>query len=384
MNILLLSHVPKNPDGGASRVYHILEEALTARGHTVVLRHYEDFCPPRGILTELFMRRFALPQLVSRRVKENEIIKIDIIMSSNGMAAPLYRRFRNLPFRPVFVNHVHGLSVYDHLANFTEASLGHWGMSLWSRLFTGPLQIRWDAAGIATGDMTIVQNQRDLSYVRARLPYGLSARMIPPSVHAALLEASAEITPLQTRRKGMLIWFATWEARKGAHYIAQAFRIIRAAYPEANLVVGGTLTPAESIIAAFASEDRSAIQVLGHIPLEQQVNLFNNGSIFLFPSISEGFGLALLEALSFGLAAVTTSTGFGGDFLRDGQNARIVPASAEHLAQAVIELLDDDPKRISIAERGREIARSFTTDRMADAYESAFLDMLLVHQKNSK
>ena len=66
----------------------------------------------------------------------------------------------------------------------------------------------------------------------------------------------------------------------------------------------------------------------------------------------------------------------GGDFLRDGESARVVHPSSAHLSRAIIELIDDTARRADIAERGRAIARSFTVARSAEGYERLFLESI--------
>ncbi|MEO6339802.1 MAG: glycosyltransferase family 4 protein, partial [Caulobacteraceae bacterium] len=130
---------------------------------------------------------------------------------------------------------------------------------------------------------------------------------------------------------------------------------------------------AAELLPAFAAEDRDAVTILPRITIEEQSALFNRASIILFPSLSEGFGLALAEGMCFGLAAVCGATGFGADFLSDGVDARVVFPSTHHIAAAVLQLAQSPATRAAMAEKGREVARGFTLDRMADAYEKAFL-----------
>ena len=65
MKILLLSHVANNPHGGASRIYHMLSEALKDRGHEVELYHAEDAGISGGGLANLLKVRLILPRLIS-------------------------------------------------------------------------------------------------------------------------------------------------------------------------------------------------------------------------------------------------------------------------------------------------------------------------------
>jgi glycosyltransferase involved in cell wall biosynthesis len=375
MRILLLSHVANDRDGGASRIYHLLTDALRSRGHQVELQHLEDVAglPEHPQLRKL-AQRVVMPQLLSRHAGSLQPTTYDVVMASSGMAHPLFRRLSADPARPLLVNHVHGLAVYDHVARLVEDALGHGRASAVNRAITGPFQKRWDDAGIRTADVTVVQNLRDLGAVRVQEVAGPArACMIPAAVHPTLLEASGRCAPVESRPAGNLVWFATWEARKGAPYLPAALHAVRRRHPDVQLTIGGTGLPPEVILDEFAHEDRSAVRVLPRISMQEQIRLLDAGSIFVFPSLSEGFGLALVEAMAFGLGAVTTTTGFGGDFVQDGVNGRVIAPTSEHLARALLELIEHPERRIRIGRAGRELARSFTAERMVDAYEQLFL-----------
>jgi glycosyltransferase involved in cell wall biosynthesis len=373
MRILMLSHVANDRDGGASRIYHLLTDAFRSRGHQVELQHLEDVGLPEQPHLRRSAQRVLMPQLLSRHAVSLQPSTYDVVMASSGMAHPLFRRLGANASRPLLVNHVHGLTVYDHIARLVEDALGHGRPSLVNRTVTGPFQKRWDDAGIQTADVTVVQNLRDLGAVRAQLADPARARMIPAAVHPALLEASGRCSPAASRPAGNIVWFATWEARKGAAYLPAALHAVRRRHPDVRLTIGGTGLPPEVILDEFARDDRSAVRVLPRISMQEQIQLLDASSIFVFPSLSEGFGLALVEAMAFGLAAVTTTTAFGGDFVQDGVNGRVIAPTSEHLARALLDLIENPERRIRIGRAGRELARSFTAARMVDAYEQLFL-----------
>lgn len=374
LRLLFLSHSPKDPDGGASRIYHMLEDGLAERGHFVTTRHLEDFQPPNGRVPRILVQRMAMPHFMAWRARRMAPASYDVIMSSSGIGYRLFRALSRHADRPAFITHIHGLTVYDHAANLTEAELGHWPVSWPYRLVTGPFQVRWDAEGIAAADRTIVQNLRDYGHLTSRPECQSPVSFIPAAVHPSLLEASACIAPVDDRAPAAILWFASWEARKGSYYVPGAFRRVRDACPEATLTIGGAGAKKAEILAAFDERDRSSVRVLPRISVEEQIRIFNEASIFLFPSLSEGFGLALLEAMCFGLASVTTNTGFGGDFLDHDATAKVVYPSTEHIARAIIDLIERDTHRRELAHKGRLLARTFTPDRMFNAYERTFLE----------
>lgn len=368
MKVLLLSHVPDDQDGGASRIYHLLADGLRERGHRVTLKHQGDIGLPSDPRLGLLARRTVLPRLLSRAAAAWDPAGHDVVMASSGTAYPLFRRLRSMPGRPLLVNHVHGLTVHDHVAALVEAQLGHHRSGVANRLVTGPSQVRWDLAGARAADVTVVQNMRDLGTLREL--GDLDVTLVPAAVHPDLLRAAEQAPAPAEHEPDHVLWFATWEARKGAFYVPAAFRALRRRRPGARLTVGGTGRPPGEVLAAFAPQDRAAVTVLGRISREEHAALLGRASVFLFPSLSEGFGLALPEAMAFGCAAVTTGTAFGGDHLQDGVDARVVPATSEHIARALLDLLGDDARRTRVATAGQALARTFTVERMLDGYET--------------
>jgi glycosyltransferase involved in cell wall biosynthesis len=292
-------------------------------------------------------------------------------MASNGMLYPLFRRLKDQPGHPLLVSHVFGLSLFDHQAMLNETMRGHMSLPWMFRNVTGDLPVKWDFYGSQHADLTIVLNDRDRDLLTEK---GFSPLVsIPLAVHPKILAASVSAPPPEQREPHRLLWFGSWVERKGCHYLPSAFKQIVERYPDARLSIGGTGLSAEAVMSHFDYELRSRLTVLPYMPIADQIEEYGRHAIFLFPSLSEGFGFALLEAMSMGLAVVTTDTGFAGDWLSDHQDAMIVPAaSALHLARGTMKLIEDNELRHHVARKGQETSRLFTLDRMIDAYETVF------------
>jgi glycosyltransferase involved in cell wall biosynthesis len=369
MRILFVSHAASNPNAGASRVYHLLTNGLRERGHTVNCLHLNDFAMPRGL--EFPAKRLLLPQFASKTARKALAKPVDVLMASNGMLYPLFRELATKPNRPLLVNHLHGLSLFDHQATMNETLRGHMSISLIYRTATGPLPIFWDNQGERFADLTIVQNGRDADAVEKS--NGKPVIKIPLSVHARIASAGQRAPSIAARDPFSLLWFASWIERKGRYYLPRALQKIAARFPQVHLTLGGTEISPAAVKAAFHPSLHDQITVLPHISVEEHIAQLERNSIFLFPSLSEGFGFALLEAMAMGMACVTTQTGLGGDWLRDRESAMLIPAaSSTYLADAVIALLEDQALRSKIAENARVLSAQFTIERMLDQYESAF------------
>lgn len=373
MNILLLSHSRNDPDAGASRVYHLLGQGLAARGHRVETLHYEDLRLPQLHLLAQAIEKLAMPQWIGWGLRPRNFDGVDVVMAPSGMGYTLFRRLNACPDRPLLVNHQHGLSLFDHQARITEALAGHVAFPLHKRVAEW-LPVAWDFRGLRWADLTVLQNLRDLDHLRRHGPPAGNLTVIPPALHPAILKASATATPPEVRDRRSLVWFGSWVARKGAAALPVAFDRVLDAVPDAVLTIGGSGLSEREVLSRFSPRARLLVRVLPRLSLSDQIAELQRHAVFLFPSLSEGFGLALIEAMALGLAAVTTLTGFGADFVRQRETGLIVPqGSALHLADGIVEAIYDDATRVAIARRGQELACGFTLERMAAGYEAAFI-----------
>lgn len=101
--------------------------------------------------------------------------------------------------------------------------------------------------------------------------------------------------------------------------------------------------------------------------------------VFVFPSVKEGLGIGLLEALAAGRACVASRVGGIEDIIKDGFNGILTEVGdVNGIAGAVLGLLDDAEHRGRMGERGRGLIREkFTLDTMADKVIGLYEDISL-------
>ena len=91
--------------------------------------------------------------------------------------------------------------------------------------------------------------------------------------------------------------------------------------------------------------------------------------IFLLPSLYEGFGIAVVEAMAARLPLIATSVGGVPEIISDGEEGLLVPSSDSEALSENIKLLVDSPeKRFSMGNAGKERAGDFTTEKMINKY----------------
>jgi glycosyltransferase involved in cell wall biosynthesis len=116
---------------------------------------------------------------------------------------------------------------------------------------------------------------------------------------------------------------------------------------------------------------RKRIRILGHVPREDLRRLFAGARMLAFPSLHEGFGLPVLEAMRMGCPVLTSHAGGLAEVAGDA--AVIVdPLDPASIRAGITRLLADDALRASLREAGRTQAQKFSAEayreRLAEAY----------------
>jgi len=111
---------------------------------------------------------------------------------------------------------------------------------------------------------------------------------------------------------------------------------------------------------------------VGYVPDEELPRYYALADLFVFPTLLEGFGLPLAEALACGTPVVTTGAGSGPEVV--GPGGRIVPArDPAALAKAINALLADPDLRLRLGRAGREwVLSRFGQQRMIEGNLSVY------------
>src|SRR3989338_5009305 len=99
--------------------------------------------------------------------------------------------------------------------------------------------------------------------------------------------------------------------------------------------------------------------------------------IFVLPSLNEGMGRVLVEAMLLKKPIIASNVGGIPDLIRNGENGILIPpASPDKLAEAIIDLIKSKDKRNRMGERGRFIAESYSDKAMVEEIENLYEEVL--------
>lgn len=109
---------------------------------------------------------------------------------------------------------------------------------------------------------------------------------------------------------------------------------------------------------------RERVVVTGFVPDEDLAPIYAHASMFVYPSLLEGFGLPPLEAMQCGVPVITSNTSSLPEVVGDA-GITVAPTDADALCQAMATLFRDAERRQDLARRGRERAATFSWARCA-------------------
>jgi len=118
-----------------------------------------------------------------------------------------------------------------------------------------------------------------------------------------------------------VIYCGVLSTQKGVGYLIQSFAELN--LPNAELWLVGSLT--NEIAPILKKFERGSIKHLGPFREFDLPAIYSQGSVFCLPSIQDGFGMVILQAMACGLPAICTSNTGGPDVVVDGQSGFIVP-----------------------------------------------------------
>lgn len=372
LRIAMLTH-STNPRGGVVHAMQ-LSEALTAFGHAVTL-HAPD-AKGLGFFRRPLCRTNCLPvapalanmtAMVEQRIadyvrhfEQAENRDFDVFHAHDGISGNALATLKERGLISTVVRTVH------HIDQFEDPRL----LALQDR------SIKRAETLLTVSNLwqAILRDQHGL--VSTVVGNGVDTKRFAPTWNG---EQTALRDRIGLHAGPVFLSIGGIEARKNTLGILDAFRQLRAVKPDAQLVIAGgvSLLDHRDYQEEFQShlralrDDAAAVHIIGAVSDEDMPNLYRLADALVFPSLKEGFGLVVLEAMASGVPAIVPSIAPFTEYL-GGEDVlwcdpRHFASIAEAMALALMPQIRD-----RVIPRGLEVAGRFSWPRVAEAHLSTY------------
>jgi glycosyltransferase involved in cell wall biosynthesis len=239
------------------------------------------------------------------------------------------------------------ITLVHHIENYASDAPPSWRNWLWKwreRLALGRSDALVTVSEYTKGEIVSLGIREDKIMI---LPPGLDRERMGGSAgeHGTDLLCVAHIVP-----------------RKGILHLMEAFALLNSEKSRLHLAGSLDLDPAyvtriRTLVEERCMTDRVIFH--GRVGQTELSRLFSEAGIFVFPSLQEGFGITLLEAMHYGLPIVASNLSAIPELVHEGVNGLLVPpGEAKPLADAIQGLLDDPELRRTLGRRGRQLVEN--------------------------
>jgi len=350
--------------GGTAVAALELARALEQRSELelvgVAARHRNP--PPEQWRPPIPVRQLTLPRValyeswhyLRRPRVEAATGPVDVIHAT-GIAMPP-------PTSPIVLT-VHDLAYLDYPELFTRQGLRFFRRAL-------DLALR-DASLVLCSSLATLERCRAAGFEPERLrhvPLGVSATRSRP-------EDVARVRQEYALPERVILWTGTVEPRKNLAGLVRAFSLLDS---DAELVLVGPPGWKEDVarhLDELPTEKRDRVRSLGWVPRGDLEALYAAATVMCFPSLLEGFGFPVVEAMAQGTPVVTSRGTSTEELASGGAGLLVDPRRPPEIAEALQRVLDDPELAMQLADAGSRRAADYTWARTAElvarAYEEA-------------
>ncbi len=356
--LLVTNEYPPEKTAGTAMSTHFLAEELAARGYQVaVVVNTRHTAPPRESNDGLHIFRLRPRQLPWTRMGQRAAFLMqtarrfrpEIIQGQSlscGFLALLAGRVLGIPT----VTYVQGYDLYESTM-WARQTYIRWALSFADRVVTVTDDLRTKAVTLSAGSPEVI-------------PHGLRQR----EAHALDQDAARSLLGLPA---GTIILFVGRLIHaKGVIHLIRIMPKVLAARRDVRLVILGE-GPERAALTALVNDLNlsSIVSFVGERPHEDAIAFMRASDLFVLPSLTEPFGMVLVEAMSCGLPIVASNVMGIPSIVEEGTNGFLVPPGNEGaLAAQVLRLLADPVERGAMGLRNIHKASDYALPKIADRF----------------
>jgi glycosyltransferase involved in cell wall biosynthesis len=195
--------------------------------------------------------------------------------------------------------------------------------------------------------------------------------VVPEGVSPQFFEAKnpdclASLTGLPEPGTPFIVATGKISPRKNVGRIIKALSKLNGMIPHHLILVGGSGWDMEEVLKEMnKSTVAGRVHLIGYVSDEQLHALYSSASAYVHPSLFEGFGLTVLEAMAAGCPVVTSNVSSLPEVAGDAA-LLVDPYDVDTIAEAIKSLCSDFSLAADLVKRGRTRARAFTWERCAE------------------
>ena len=349
-----------NELAGALEVIGVSSEIISAQGRRVgnpetVTNDIPIHLFETGPIARLWTAHTpGLKKTLARKIPDFDLVHIQELWHYPGYIASKIARSRNVPY----IVTIHG-------------ELNEWNLQqkrLKKQIYMTAVQRGILQKSAALHAITQAESNR----IR-QLEIETPVAMIPNGIHTEEFENLPDRSQFVSRypeleNRLIVLFLGRIQQKKGLDILAQAFGNLVRTRHDVRLVVAGpdednTLTEIKTILKSQGALEKAVFP--GMLTGEQKLEALSAADIFALTSYSEGFSVALLEALSAGLPLVITDE-CNFPEVGDSRAGFVVRPNDSETASALMSLLDSADLRREMSENARRLVRSnYTWERIA-------------------
>ena len=367
MKILLTIHERFLPDSGSAGSTFRLGEAYRRLGHEVTFFSLDDM---PGLQRQA--KRFVFPEFVASRVAALARQGLDVVDGAPGdnwICGLISQRLGAQ--RPAIITRSHGLQHLEHLWSLEEARQGRLQLSWFYSLYRGGYLLWEIGNSLRYADLAFFLNRQEAQYACEHLQVPPErVRVFPNGIPEGFI--GLPLDPLPPPDGPIrIVQMGTYIQRKGIEYSVPALKSILKTYPNVKISFVGTGfseldDPKALVYQDFDPSVHHRITVIPRYPHDALPELLKGHHIMVFPTLSEGFGKALVEAMACGLVPVTTDADGPMEIVQANHDALVVPRRDAAAIQMAVEALITDRERLAtLRHNAYHTAQRYSWDAIA-------------------
>jgi glycosyltransferase involved in cell wall biosynthesis len=237
--------------------------------------------------------------------------------------------------------------------------------------------------GVAPEKVTVIYEGVDTRFFEVGQIANLSSPQTNSSHHvgqvdnlsyrqpAAPPRANEQMAAVRARHKlpdRYILFVGTVEPRKNVERLIEAYALVRSARPNAPplVIVGGwgkNARRADRAVAALGLSE--SVLFTGYVSQADLPAIYGGADLFVLPSLYEGFGLPVLEAMACGVMVVAGDTSSLRELVGKDRGLLVDPMRPSQIAAGIMRALADAALRAECIRRGLDFAREMTWERCA-------------------